>query len=99
MKLFSLGAMPTAQPMELPWPPSQTLCGLCEEADKVWKEANDIIFSDLLRYDLELATFISSVEDALKNKCDEIWKCVHSLMEVINYSPQTSLSLALQILH
>ena len=76
-----------------------TLRGLCKEANKAWKGANDVIFSHLLKYDSELANFLNSVEDAVKDKCDEIWGCVQSLMEVMNCSPQASLSLALQILH
>ena len=50
-----------------------TLHGLCEEANKVWKDANDVIFSHLLKYDSELANFLNSVEGTLKNKHDEIW--------------------------
>ena len=49
-----------------------TLRGLCEEADKAWKDTNDVIFSHLLKYDSELANFLNSAEDALRNKHDEI---------------------------
>ena len=41
----------------------------------------------------------STVEDALKDKCEEIWGHIQSLVEVTNCSPQMGLSLALQILH
>ena len=76
-----------------------TLQGLCKEANKAWKDDNDIIFSHLLKYDSELANFLNSAEDTLRNKRDEIWRCVHSLTKTTNCSPQTGLSLALQILH
>ena len=47
-----------------------TLHGLCKEANKAWKDANDVIFSHLLKYDSELATFVTSAEDT--NKHEEI---------------------------
>ena len=40
-----------------------TLHGLCEEAVKAWKVANDVIFSHLLKYDSKLAIFLTSAED------------------------------------
>ena len=76
-----------------------TLRGLHEEANKAWKDANDIIFSHLLKYNSELATFLTSAEDTLRNKCEEIWRCVHSLAETANFSPQIGLSLVLQVLN
>ena len=76
-----------------------TLCGLHEEANKAWKDTNNVIFSHLLKYGSELANFLNSAEDTLKNKCDEIWGHVQSLMEAMNCFPQTGLSLALQTLH
>ena len=76
-----------------------TLCGLCKEANKAWKDANDVIFSHLLKYDSELANFLSSAEDTLRNKHDEIWRHVYSLMEAANCSPQAGLSLVLQTLN
>ena len=45
-----------------------TLHGFCEAVNKAWKDANDILFSHLLQYNAELASFISSAEDALRNK-------------------------------
>ena len=57
-----------------------TLRRLCKEANKVLKGANDIIFSHLLKYDPELANFLNSAEDTLKNKCDEIWGHIQSLV-------------------
>ena len=75
-----------------------TLHGLQDAANKVWKDANDTVFSHLLRYDEELATFISSAEDALKNKEEAIWQCIHSLLGVTNCSPLICLFLSLQIL-
>ena len=70
-----------------------TLFGLCKEANKAWKDANDIIFSHLLKYDSEVATFITSTEDTLRNKHEEIWKYVHSLADtgipmMFTYGPE-----------
>ena len=75
------------------------LCGLHDEANKAWKDANDIIFSHLLKYKSKLADFLNSAEDALRNKCDEIWRYICSLAEAANCSPQVGLSLALQTLN
>ena len=75
-----------------------TLHGLHTEANKAWKDANDVIFSHLLRYSSQLVGFITSVEDTLQDKCEEIWRCVHGLAETANISPQISLALALQTL-
>ena len=76
-----------------------TLHRLRDEANKVWKDANDVIFSHLLKYDSELANFLNSAEDALRNKCNEIWRCIYSLAQVTNCSPQASLTLVLQTLN
>ena len=65
----------------------------------MWKDANEIIFSYLLKYDSKLATFLTSAGDTLRNKREEIWRCVHSLTETANFSPQAGLSLALQVLN
>ena len=35
-----------------------TLCRLCDEANKAWKDANDVIFSHLLKYNSKLADFL-----------------------------------------
>ena len=75
-----------------------TLRGLHNEANKVWKDVNDIIFSHLLKYDSQLANFLNSAQDALRNKCNEIWRHVYSLKEAANCSPQAGLTLALQTL-
>ena len=45
-----------------------------------------------------LPGFITSAEGILGGKCVEILRCVHSLAETANISPQTSLALALQTL-
>ena len=68
-----------------------TLHRLHEEANKAWKDANDVIFSHLLKYDSQLANFLNSAEDTFKNKCIEIWGCIQSLVEAMNCSPQTGL--------
>ena len=76
-----------------------TLHGLCIRANKGWKDTNDVIFSHLLKYHTNLADFLNSTKEALKNKCDEIWRHIYSLMEAENCSPQTGLSLVLQTLN
>ena len=75
-----------------------TLCGLHKTANKAWKDANDVLFSHLLQYNAELASFISSIKDALRNKREVIWQCIHTLLGATNYSPLTCLSMLLQIL-
>ena len=75
-----------------------TLSRLHEEANKAWKGTNDVIFSHLLKYNCELANFLNPAEDALWKKCDEIWRCIYSLMGAANCSPQAGLFLALQTL-
>ena len=76
-----------------------TLHRLCNKANKAWKDANDVIFSHLLKYDSELADFLNFTEEALRNKCNEIWRHIYSLTEAANCSPQTGLSLVLQTLN
>ena len=39
-----------------------TLHRLHKEANKAWKDANDIIISHLLKYDSKLATFLNSAK-------------------------------------
>ena len=64
-----------------------TLNRLCEEANKAWKDINDVIFSHLLKYNSKLADFLNSTEDALRSKCNETWRHIYSLMEAANCSP------------
>ena len=74
------------------------LHGIQEATNKAWKDANDTIFLYLLRYDEELSAFISSAEDVLKSKGEDIWQCIHSLLGMTNCSPLNCLSLLLQII-
>ena len=76
-----------------------TLCRLSNKANKMWKDANDVIFSHLLKYNSELADFLNFAEDALRNKHNEIWRHVYSLAEAANCSSQAGLSLVLQTLN
>ena len=47
-----------------------TLHRLHKEANKAWKDTNNVIFSHLLKYDSELANFLNSAEDDLRtNSC------------------------------
>ena len=73
-----------------------SLCRLCVEANQAWKDANEVIFSHLLKYDPQLVAFISTVEGTLQAKRDEIWRCIHSLMDTANIPHRICLPLALQ---
>ena len=70
----------------------------CLEADQAWKDTNDIIFSHQLKYDAQLAAFITTAEGTLQAKRDEIWSCIHSIAEAAGLPNKACLSLALQIL-
>ena len=74
------------------------LCRLCAKANQAWKDANKIIFSHLLKYDSQLVAYISAAEGTLQAKCDEIWRCVHSLIDTANIPHRICLPLALQTL-
>ena len=58
-----------------------TLQQLLAEADKVWKDTNNVVFNDRLRYDRELAAFISNAEATLQEKWSKVWRHVHSLTD------------------
>ena len=49
-----------------------SMCRLCTEANQAWKDTNEVIFSHLLKYDTQLAAFISATEGTLQAKRDEI---------------------------
>ena len=74
------------------------MCRLHVEANQAWKDANEVIFSHLLKYDTQLAAFISTTEGTLQAKCDEIWRHVHRLMDTANIPHRICLPLALQTL-
>ena len=76
----------------------ETLQQLCTEADKAWKDTNDLVFNHQLHYDEQLAAFISSAERTLQEKEDEVWGCVHKLADVAGVPHDACLSLALQVL-
>ena len=75
-----------------------SLCRLCTKANQAWKDANEVFFSHLLKYDSQMAAFISAAEGTLQVKHDEIWRCVHSLMDTANIPHRICLPLALQTL-
>ena len=68
------------------------------EANQAWKDANEVIFSHLLKYDTQLVAFISATEGTLQAKHDEIWRCIHSLTDTANIPHRICLPLALQTL-
>ena len=57
------------------------LCQFCAETDQAWKDTNDVIFSHQLKYDAQLAAFITTAEGTLQAKQDEIWNHIHSIAE------------------
>ena len=67
-------------------------------ANQAWKDANEVIFSHLLKYDTQLAASISTAEGNLQAKGDEIWTHVHSLVDTANIPHRVCLPLALQTL-
>ena len=68
------------------------------KADKAWKHTNDLVFNHQLHYDGELLAFISNAERTLQEKQDEVWGCIHKLMDVAGVPHDTCLSLGLQVL-
>ena len=60
-------------------------------------EGYNVIFSHQLqlRYDSQLAAFISMVEETLQAKRDEIWRHVHNLADAAGLSQDACLTLAL----
>ena len=68
------------------------------EADQVWKDTNDVIFSHQLKYDAQLAAFITTAKGTLQAKQDKIWSHIHSIIEVASLPNKACLTLALQIL-
>ena len=64
-----------------------TLHGLHAEVNKAWKDANDVIFSHMLRYDSQLVAFITSAEGTHWDKHMEVWRCMHSLTNTAKISP------------
>ena len=68
---------------------------LCAEAKQAWKDANEVIFSHLLKYDTQLAAFISTAEGTLQAKHDEIMRRIHSLADTANIPHRICLPLAL----
>ena len=77
----------------------ETLQQLCAKADKAWKDTNDLVFNHQLCYDGELLAFISNAERTLQEKWDEVWGCVHKLVDIAGVPHNTCLILALQVLN
>ena len=68
------------------------------KANQAWKETNEVIFSHLLKYDTQLAAFISTTESTFQAKRVEIWRCIHNLADTANIPHRICLPLALQTL-
>ena len=75
-----------------------SLFRVCAKANKAQKDANEVIFSHLLKYDTQLAAFISTVKGTLQAKHDEIWRCIYSLADTVNIPHRICLPLAFQTL-
>ena len=76
----------------------ETLQQLCTEADKAWKDTNNLVFNHQLHYDGELLAFISNTKRTLQEKWDKVWECICKLTDVAGVPHNTCLSLALQVL-
>ena len=67
----------------------------CTEADQAQKDMNDVIFSHQIKYDAQLAAFITTAEGTLQVKWDEILSHIHSITEVAGLPNKACLTLAL----
>ena len=76
----------------------ETLQQLCAEADKAWKDTNNLVFNHQLHYNGELLAFISNTKRTLQEKQDEVWGHIHRLVDIEGVPHNTCLSLALQVL-
>ena len=76
----------------------ETLQQHCAEADKAWKDTNDLVFNHQLHYDGQLMAFISNTVRLLQEKWDKVWECICRLTDVAGVSHNASLGLALQVL-
>ena len=70
---------------------------LTTEADQVWKDTNDVLLSHQLRYDAELAEFITETERTLQAKCTEIWGRITCIAEMAHLTPEAGLHLTLHV--
>ena len=50
----------------------KTLWKLHREADQTWKDTKNVVFEHQPRYDLQLASFITSAEGKLQGKWDDV---------------------------
>ena len=70
---------------------------LTTEADQAWKDTNDVLLSHQLRYDAELADFITETEKTLWVKCTDIWGRITCIAKTAHLSLETGLYLTLHI--
>ena len=76
----------------------RTLQKLHKEAEQAWKDTNNMVFEHQLRYNSQLAGFITSTKGTLQAKWDEVWECMHSLTDTAGMPQDTCLCLTLQVL-
>ena len=75
----------------------RTLRKLCKEANQAWKDTNNVVYKHQLRYDWQLAGFITPTEGVLQAKWDEILEHMQNLMDMGVMSLDTCLCLAVQV--
>ena len=69
------------------------------EADKAWKDTNNVVFNHQLQYDVQLVAFISNAKRTVQEKWDEVWECIHRLADVADIPHEACLGLILQVLN
>ena len=73
----------------------KTLQTFCREADQAWKDTNNVVFKHQLRYDSQLAGFITLAKGILQEKQDEVWECMQSLVDMAGMPQDTYFHLVL----
>ena len=76
----------------------KTLHKLCREADQARKDTNNVVFDHRLRYNSQLAGFITSTKGTLQAKQDEVWEHMQSPVDTVGMPQEICLCLALQVL-
>ena len=76
----------------------ETVQQLHAEADKVWKDANDLVFQHQLCYDEQLTAFISDTERTIQEKQNEVWGHICQLADMAGIPHNAFLGQALQVL-
>ena len=76
----------------------KTLDKLHREADQAWKDTNNVVFDHQLRYNSQLAGFITSTNGTLQAKQDEVWEHMQSPVNTSGMPQEICLCFPLQVL-